>query len=712
MGELSTTAWEPAPRQLNSETLMRLTAVLWLLYTMVMLLIMLLTDNLNCSISYGQCLAITFVVVLVTELSSGSIPRACNIVVFYTSLTAFVSIFLSGGMSSAGTLGIISLGGVTALQTAGSTSKRQFLYMIFCLVMLGALAISDVAKLDNSAPPLGTIYLSYVLVILQLGVGAVHRVYTNDSMNDTQVIQVTTKTEDIQPNRNDFLSVHPAATQSTSSVFCKNMNTTKSTTGLQPLTREQGAQTNLPDLYSYSLGTTIGMETLNGENDTPRYRVKRLQEQAGLERSSVSPRKKTNWMEGGLIGQGAFGKVHVALNIETGELMAVKKITFSMAASVPDREKRVAALKNEIDVMKKFDHPHIVKYLFADKVGCTALVFMEYVAGGSIQLLLQNFGPLHESTVVQYTFQLLQGLAYLHANSILHRDIKCANLLLTVEGSVKLADFGSCKYLSGASRKVSDMHGTPLWMAPEVLRESSEGATFASDIWSTGCTVMEMLTAKTPWSHYRSNNVEMLQLICDPDSQLELPPGISVASIKFLKGCLRNHPSQRLTAEQLIAHHYFYEDAEDIAEQMCSKSLVLRANAKQGCQIDTPKGCGNIIDCESVESSSPALPCALNPIDPSCVSVASTRTASPTPFSPTAVPKRFFSEKDFAKSDGVSWFLNNAPIEKTDNKNLAKQLLQLRGQRASIIHSLLDEERPDKRSPIPHPIDPPGFNSP
>ena len=695
MGELFTVVAtakpaEPVPRKLNAETLMRLSVVLWLLYSMLMLLIMLLSDSYRSSILFGQCLAVCLLVVLITELRSTSIPRAVSIIVFYTSCSSFVSIYLSGGMTKAGTLGVISLSGTTALQTAGFSSKKQIIYIVYCMIMVALLAISEVVKLNEGPPPSGAVYLSYIAVCFQLIIGIANSVFDNKDKATDPTMQ-TNKTdieEGLSITRHELRSCHNTGTASLApSAFCKSVRS------VGVATREQGAQTNLPDLYSYSVGTTLGMETL-GENETPRYRVKRLQD-TGLDMNS--PRKKTDWMEGGLIGQGAFGKVHVALNVETGELMAVKKITFSMAASITDREKRAAALRNEIDVMKKFDHPHIVKYLFADKKDCTALVFMEYVAGGSIQLLVQNFGSLHESTVVQYTFQLLQGLAYLHENNVLHRDIKCANLLLTVEGSVKLADFGSCKYMSGSNRKLS-MHGTPLWMSPEVLRETDD-ASFASDIWSTGCTVMEMLTAEVPWSHYKSNSVEMLHIICNPSSQLELPPGISFASIKFLKGCLRMEPSQRLSAEQLIAHHYFYEDAEDIAEQMCSRSMVIRANAKKGCMIDTPQGAGGIIDCDSVESTSP-LP--LNPLDVCSVISGKTGSPIPTPFSPTAVPRKFLSGKDFTRGEGVNWFLSNAPIEKTDNSNLAIQLQHLQGQRATIIGSLLDDtcsEWKEKTSP-------------
>eukprot|EP00760_Papus_ankaliazontas_P039643 PhM_4_TR9746/c4_g1_i1/m.99891/K04421/MAP3K3, MEKK3; mitogen-activated protein kinase kinase kinase 3 len=209
--------------------------------------------------------------------------------------------------------------------------------------------------------------------------------------------------------------------------------------------------------------------------------------------------KTINWRKGALLGSGAFGTVHVALNQDTAEMMAVKFVEFR--ADDPDLVAKLKILQTEITVLKQFNHENIVKYFFVEKVDKTGVnIFMEYVPGGSISNILSNFGSLAELVVVQYTHQILRGLAYLHRNNVIHGDIKSANILLAVQGVVKLADFGSAVIVveqqsQSAGGKLS--RGTPVWMAPELIR--GEGLTWRSDIWSLGCTVMEMLTGRYPW---------------------------------------------------------------------------------------------------------------------------------------------------------------------------------------------------------------------
>eukprot|EP00760_Papus_ankaliazontas_P023041 PhM_4_TR19128/c1_g2_i1/m.24014 len=186
-----------------------------------------------------------------------------------------------------------------------------------------------------------------------------------------------------------------------------------------------------------------------------------------------------HWRQGALVGTGAFGSVHMGMDDRDGRLFAVKKITFDL--NDDELNRNLLALQNEITILKRLDHEHIVKYYSSARIGTSVNIFMEYVPGGSIKDVVNKFGALSETTVVKYTYQIVLGLEYLHRNQVLHGDIKGANILVGVDGTCKLADFGSA-VVSSERIMAAKQTGTPLWMAPEVVRgEYLIG--WASDIW-------------------------------------------------------------------------------------------------------------------------------------------------------------------------------------------------------------------------------------
>eukprot|EP01065_Artemidia_motanka_P032046 TRINITY_DN3905_c1_g1_i6.p1 TRINITY_DN3905_c1_g1~~TRINITY_DN3905_c1_g1_i6.p1 ORF type:complete len:1381 (+),score=390.26 TRINITY_DN3905_c1_g1_i6:532-4674(+) len=271
-----------------------------------------------------------------------------------------------------------------------------------------------------------------------------------------------------------------------------------------------------------------------------------------------SPRSRAlRWRRGRLVGTGAFGTVHCALNEDTGDLMAVKNITLSCADQ--RLAQRLQQLRSEIDMMKTLSHPNIVQYRGTERgPGGSLNIFMEYVAGGSIAKLIQQFGALTESVTVVYTEQVLEGLAYLHEHNAVHRDIKGANLLLTTDGVCKLADFGAATYIVARDEVASQLSvcGTPNWMAPEVITQ--HGHDFKADIWSLGCTVMEMLTGQPPWAHVSTSSLQVLSFIAG-DS--DIGPGIRTAfrkaalsdlCVEFVLLCLRRVPAERPTVTTLL----------------------------------------------------------------------------------------------------------------------------------------------------------------
>eukprot|EP00262_Sarcandra_glabra_P006318 TRINITY_DN1848_c0_g3_i2.p1 TRINITY_DN1848_c0_g3~~TRINITY_DN1848_c0_g3_i2.p1 ORF type:complete len:662 (+),score=99.11 TRINITY_DN1848_c0_g3_i2:356-2341(+) len=206
----------------------------------------------------------------------------------------------------------------------------------------------------------------------------------------------------------------------------------------------------------------------------------------------------SRWKKGRLLGRGTFGHVYVGFNSESGEMCAMKEVTlFSDDAKSKESAKQ---LGQEISLLSRLRHQNIVQYYGSETVDDKLYIYLEYVSGGSIHKLLQEYGQFGELAIRSYTQQILSGLAYLHAKNTVHRDIKGANILVDPNGRVKLADFGMAKHITGHSGPLS-FKGSPYWMAPEVIKNSN-GCNLVVDIWSLGCTVLEMATTKPPWSQH------------------------------------------------------------------------------------------------------------------------------------------------------------------------------------------------------------------
>lgn len=260
-------------------------------------------------------------------------------------------------------------------------------------------------------------------------------------------------------------------------------------------------------------------------------------------------------MKGKLIGSGSFGSVHLAMSKATGGLFVVKS-----AQSVAGLE----ALKNEAKILQSLNSQYIIRCLGHNlsSGGHKLNVFMEYMAGGSLSDVAEKFGGVLEEEVIQlYAREILLGLKYLHQNGIVHCDLKCKNVLLGSSGDIKLADFGSAKRLKEiksngvrAEQSWKSIGGTPLWMAPEVLRD--EGMDFASDIWSLGCTVVEMGNGRPPWSDEISNPMAaILKIACSGETP-KFPTQFSKEGVDFLDKCFKRDPRKRWTAEELLNHPF------------------------------------------------------------------------------------------------------------------------------------------------------------
>ncbi|CAM9644658.1 unnamed protein product, partial [Ectocarpus sp. 8 AP-2014] len=261
------------------------------------------------------------------------------------------------------------------------------------------------------------------------------------------------------------------------------------------------------------------------------------------------------WLRGDIIGAGAFGTVHLGLNLDTGELMAVKSISLDQG-DMTSRDAK--AFENEIAMLRDNRHENIVKSYGSSIKGNTMLIFLEYMPGGSVRGLLDRFGGFEEHVSLLYTEQLTQGLSFLHKNGVAHRDIKCANCLVNQRGAIKLADFGMSKRIVGLSGTsgtsgVQSVKGTPFWMAPEVLQvQDLKDGWIKADVWSLGATVLEMLTGSPPWDNI-GPLAAMFKISCTRDLP-EIPENVSPLVQDLLRQCFSRDPSLRPTASELLRH--------------------------------------------------------------------------------------------------------------------------------------------------------------
>ncbi|XP_050380085.1 mitogen-activated protein kinase kinase kinase ANP1-like isoform X1 [Argentina anserina] len=293
------------------------------------------------------------------------------------------------------------------------------------------------------------------------------------------------------------------------------------------------------------------------------------------------------WRKGELIGCGAFGRVYMGMNLGSGELLAVKQVLIAItSASKEKAQAHIKELEEEVKLLKNLSHPNIVRYLGTVREEDTLNILLEFVPGGSISSLLGKFGSFPEAVMRTYTKQLLLGLEYLHKNGIMHRDIKGANILVDNKGCIKLADFGASKQdvelatISGAK----SMKGTPYWMAPEVIRQT--GHSFSADIWSVGCTVIEMATGKPPWSE-QYQEVAALFHIGTTKSHPPIPEHISVEAKDFLLKCLQKEPNLRPTASELLQHPF-------VSGQPMESHTSLRPSIMEDSGIPSPSFSSNL----------------------------------------------------------------------------------------------------------------------
>ncbi|WVZ87554.1 hypothetical protein U9M48_034173 [Paspalum notatum var. saurae] len=239
------------------------------------------------------------------------------------------------------------------------------------------------------------------------------------------------------------------------------------------------------------------------------------------------------------IGKWDYGRVYKGRDLETGDLVAIKQAPLE------------AVDQQDLDIIMNLNHKNILKYLGSVKTKSHLYIILEYVENGSLASIIKRnkFGPFPESLVVVYIAQVLEGLVYLHEQGVIHRDIKGRNILTTKEGIVKLTGFGAATKITEADVNTGVVIGTPYWMAHEVIKIS--GACTTSDIWSVGCTIIELLTCAPPY--YDLQPMPALFHIVQ-DVHPPIPKGLSPGITDFLRLCFQKDAQQRPAAKTLLMH--------------------------------------------------------------------------------------------------------------------------------------------------------------
>ncbi|KAM9847874.1 STE20-like serine/threonine-protein kinase isoform 4-T4 [Aulostomus maculatus] len=366
------------------------------------------------------------------------------------------------------------------------------------------------------------------------------------------------------------------------------------------------------------------------------------------------------WEIIGELGDGAFGKVYKAQNKQNGTLAAAKVIDTKTEDELED-------YMVEIDILASCNHHHIVKLLDAFYFEGKLWILIEFCAGGAVDaIMLELERPLTEPQIRVVCKQTLEALCYLHENKVIHRDLKAGNILLSLDGEVKLADFGvSAKNTKTLQRRDSFI-GTPYWMAPEVVMcETSKDRPYdyKADIWSLGVTLIELAQIEPP-NHEMNPMRVLLKIAKSEPPTLMHPSRWSPEFSDFLRKALDKNVDNRWGPVQLLQHPF----VSSVTDSKPLRELIAEAKAEVTEEIEDSK--------EEEEEEEPETPLAVpgHKRAPSDVSVASSEDdkVPPTPSALESVTEKMEAEPaEDRTSDKLSdEGLGTSEIDKTEEEKL------------------------------------------
>ncbi|XP_076146082.1 STE20-like kinase b [Alosa pseudoharengus] len=283
----------------------------------------------------------------------------------------------------------------------------------------------------------------------------------------------------------------------------------------------------------------------------------------------------------GELGDGAFGKVYKAQNKQTGVLAAAKVIDTKSEEELED-------YMVEIDILASCDHKNIVKLLDAFYFENKLWILIEFCAGGAVDaVMLELERPLTEPQIRVVCRQTLEALIYLHDNKVIHRDLKAGNILLTLEGDVKLADFGVSAKNTKTFQRRDSFIGTPYWMAPEVVMcETSKDRPydFKADVWSLGITLIELAQVEPP--NHEMNPMRVLLKIAKAEPPTLMQPSKwSPEFSDFLRRSLDKNVDNRWSPVQLLQHPF----VSSVLDNRPLRELIAEAKAEVTEEIEESK---------------------------------------------------------------------------------------------------------------------------